>query len=170
MISSLISIEKWVPFLAPNTAFMSVISRGPWEFYWSSQLPWWNRAVLDQAPGAHTQLLLAFCILSAQYLQEHQIFWIDLRWVGSGDSAAGSYCADRSSNKFYCKNRRMGGFLSKAMGEDWEGFFCCSFWWEDSHAWVFLWPLHRDRFSCLEAWTSMFFVLYRLHLCCVCCT
>lgn len=101
-------------------------------------------------------------------LTEHQIFWIDLHWVGSGDSAAGSYCADRSSNEFYCKNRRMGGFLSKAMGVDWEGFFLLILVKRFPCLGVSLTSAQRSFF--LETWISMLFVLYRLHLCCVCCT
>jgi len=38
--------------------------------------------------------------------------------VGSGDSAAGGYCAEQRSHGVYCKERSVGGFLSEAVGED----------------------------------------------------
>lgn len=42
--------------------------------------------------------------------------------MGNGDSAAAGYCEDKRRNEVYRKERRIGGFLSKAMGEDGEVF------------------------------------------------
>lgn len=90
--------------------------------------------------------------------------------MGSGDSAAGGYCADKRSNEVYFKERRVRGFLGNALGEDQEGFLLFIMVKRFPYLGLSLTSAERSFFLSRGLNWHTFYSPQTTSLCCVSCT